>query len=474
MAQPIIRGGVFSAHDALGLYERKGRNLQAAETGQHYQHDNKPGNNKGGNGKARVEEQADPTYPLGKYWANVEAMGRVSASGPCRDEDGDAIMDAQFDAHGVRLPTPAAGPGGPGKTANIRTLFDRERRAAECDFSPMGLTLADGAQFQLVFPPGEVGQKLIKLLTDLSFLIVPGTIRFNSRIEQQVVASLILPCPLHISPLALVLSRSRDPCLRFTDAISSACRLRVIRDIILDLDIAQPEHKKMCVRFYDILAGYVSTAYYKKVNLMLERLDECVKDNESRLTVENATTLNTTLRTEAALVFAKVSDEFSLAYVHGLEWTICDLLRVPYHLRHLLMTPNMTPAGRGMASTAFAVLRSNLANYVRDRNLFFCAIYDKEAKRYTGMRPDAWHPMNLDTPVRIEDRLARTSPSEVYNDWIDRQSLIEYALFISNDTRPEAMEAARLEKERTKVRTEEEELVFLEEATMGMDIGKDE
>lgn len=486
MAQPIVQGGVFSTQDAYGVSKKAG-NKSWLHSGPHSQDTIAPnlahaGSNNNNQGR---DVQAEETYPLGQYWNNVQMLHDMNKVEEDVTMEG---QDERYDAHGVRLPDPVRplveghGPNdnASGKKENIRTLFDGERHSVESDFSPMGLVSEDGLQFRLVFPPGELGKKLLERLTDISFIIRPATIRFRSRIEHQMVVSWVLPTPIHVSPLAMALARARDPAERFTDAISSACRLRVIRDSINELDTAIPEHKQKCAKFYSLLAEHVSAPYYREVDRMCNAMNELIANAKANSNNFHPTVVRDTI-SNAVCAFGQLSDEFALAYVHTLEWTICDLLRIPYKLRHLLMTPRMLPhAGKALSPVSFSVLRTNLCNYVKDRNLVFCAHYDEEQKRYTHIREDAWNPMNLDEPpldtrlVVLKEWLAGTKEAQLYgakclyglhNDWIDLHTLKQYMYMLSTDLRkPFAA---------PKTKEEEEEDQTAEGASIPMDEGQE-
>lgn len=456
MAQPIIKGGVFSSPNALGISKRQfiGKNG-------HSQNGIRQG---GGHGE---DEQASEAYPLGVYWKNVDALNGLSAMDTGNDEDD---QEERYDEHGVRLPDPILLPEQvTKKTENIVNLFNRERLEAEHDFSPMGLTSTDGQGFQMMFPPGETGQRLIAKLINVAFIVNPATARFKTYVEGMVVSSNILPCPLHVSPLALALVREKSACPRFTDAISSACRLHVLRKAILELDTATPEHKQVCEKFRRVIEGHISGIFYREIDRLTKLVPLDTEDR--RLFQENV-----------VRAFGAASDAYSLAYVHLIEWNICDMLRVPYGMRHLLMTPQMFPAPSQGA--AFHVLRLNLANYVRRRNTIYCWVLDEKTNAYTHVDPTSWMPMNLEEP-RLENRLVelaqwiRGASYEarciygVYNDWIDMHTLREYMLLLSTDTREKPASLLK-KRDQSRVRTEEEELAEGSSTVVPMETGGDD
>jgi hypothetical protein len=159
-------------------------------------------------------------------------------------------------------------------------------------------------------------------------------------------------------------------------------------------------------------------------------------------------------------------------------------LHIPYAMRAGLMTPNLigerVDPRTCMSTVSFQILRANLCNYTRNRNEVFCMKYvvDQETGRYKTTKiidPDAWQPMHLDEP-RIEDRLTLLEAYQknkpvanaeklmfgLYHNWISMQTLREFLMFLSTDTRPkrnkkELRPTAALHQEMDRETKEEEQ-----------------
>jgi hypothetical protein len=246
--QPIIRGGVFIAPVVAPSWEPDSTGFAATPDPAAPPNFSKP-------------VFASQDYPLAAYWRNIEAIApllppRVKEEGEEaeRDDDGDVVIDDAFDNHGVHLPSVPAGVEGPfgpaAKTENVKDLFARVcKNDVEREFSPMGIVNGDGTMFKLVLPPGEFGKRFADKLIDCSMVVKTATSRHGWEAQQIVAASMILPCPMHVSPLLLTLIRDGNGSSRFTDAITNATRLHLLRVIIRDIDTENPEHKvcRVCV-----------------------------------------------------------------------------------------------------------------------------------------------------------------------------------------------------------------------------------
>ena len=357
---PIIRGGVFIAPSISPSWDAGGSKQQ-------------PQPDAPIPIAPRREEDliGDDSYPLAAYWQNVEALLNLSkvraAAATQVDEDGDVDIEGAYDDHGVPLPQTA--PTAPPKTENVKTVFMRECKLVETMFSPLGIVNVDGSAFRIVFPPGEFGKRILDKLVNVGPVAKAAATRHAWEAQQLISVSQILPCPMHVSPLLLALIRDGEPCARWTDAITNAMRLHTTRVAVRDMDTENPEHKKKCDNLRRVLELFVAIKFYREVDRVVDAGKIPIEQREEK---DSRRYFDNLLQQ-----FGNACDQYSLDYVHVLEWCMLDMLRVPFALRHVLMTPNMRPPARLMRSVDFGVLRANLSNYVRNRNEIFCGVYVK-------------------------------------------------------------------------------------------------
>jgi hypothetical protein len=363
------------------------------------------------------------------------------------DADGDVDIEGATDNDGVPLPQQQQQQQEQSRTENVKTVFMRECKRVESMFSPLGIVNAEGTLFRLVFPPGEFGKRLLDKLVDVSAVAKAASARHTWEAQQLIAVSQVLPCPMHVSPLLLALIRDGNACVRFTDAITNASRLHTTRIAVRDMDTENPEHKKRCDNFRRVLELFVAIKFYREVDRVVDagKIPSAQREQQ-----DERVYFDGLLRQ-----FGAACDQYSIDYVHVLEWSILDMLRVPYALRSTLMTPTMRPPAHVMRPVDFGVLRANLSNYLRNRNEIFCGVYVKDEltkkETYAGNAKDAWNPMQLDVVPKLEDRVtllaqwvhggplsnddAKKCVFGLHNDWIDLHTLREYLLFLSQDTR---------------------------------------
>jgi hypothetical protein len=285
------------------------------------------------------------------------------------------------------------------------------------------------------------------MLVDVSFITSAATSRHAWEAQQIIGVSMILPSPVHVSPLLLALIRDGAGSARFSDAITVACRLHIVRIAVKDRDTENPEHKARCDKLRKILEAFVANEFFYR------ELDRIV--DAGKIPLEEREEKDSRIYFDALVrQFAAACDRYALAYVHVQEWAVLDMLRVPYALRPAFMTPNMLPTASVLRSVEFGVLRSNLASYLRNRNEIFCGVYEKDREtgkeRFIGIAKDSWNPMMHDLAPKLEDRLsvlARWVPNAlpdadaarcmygIHNEWIDLHTLREFMLFLSKDIR---------------------------------------
>ncbi len=303
----------------------------------------------------------------------------------------------------------------------------------------------------------------------------------------------VLPCPIHVSPLGMLMVREREASLRYRDALTMLLSLHVLRRTLHETHAGSVDpgketekdenkvHKEHAWKLYGVLARHIRERFCKDISRL------CAAEKQAGSTREAAT--------QAAGEFGDAATRYALGMVHAVEWCCLDILRIPFEWRHLFMTPNEMPEGKQLKPDAFGQLRRNTFNYLDNRNASYCGYYEAEvdpktkvSKRvYKGIDPQAWHSMNLNKPP-LADRLqllvawSRDLDQEVaakclfgvYRGWIDLHTLREYMHMLEvqgNDTKPrrrrrgamtEAAEAAAAAA------------VAAEEAAMGMNMNADD
>lgn len=450
MSQPIIRGGCFIAPTVAPKWNTDSTISENTVDALAKGTDTKDFWN-------RTDSAKNHPELLSRYWSTISLPGITS------EKDDDNLMDTgsdneeegavKYDAHGIALPDSTTVSENKKKKAterreNIKNLFVKKRSLIEKNFCPLGIVNGTGLAFKFQLPDNQaVCEYLKEKLKDVSVIMKFGINKYRNQAEQLTVISNILPCPVHVSPLFLALTRDSSEIYRFTDAIESLMRLYVLRFMLLELDTSEPEYKAMCRRYEKTLERYVSDQFYAELDNIVKEGDKPPAEREEK---DARKFFDGLLRR-----FANASDAYSLARIHIVEWMICDMLHVSYSIRPALMTPDMLPAADCLREgQLFSVLRANLCNYVRDRNGIYCGmpLCDKDGNIYgtdkTRIDPKAWRPMNLEDPPleRRLDLLARWSkdiPQEkaqkyvfgLHNDWIDLHTLKEYMLMLSVDKR---------------------------------------
>lgn len=392
--------------------------------------------------------------------AREEALKRqLEQYEDCMDVDQD---EDEYDAYGIKLPDrpkeaptamavddeeEAAAP-----KMSLQALFETHLAKIDPNGSPLGLIDPSGLYFRYFFPPGTSGTKLSDLLTDMSPLFSVLGHRFGHQAEERVGATMMLPVPVQVSPLAMVLLRDKGRS-RYTDAISSMVTLIELYMGISELDSSTPGHKQVCIKYDTKLNALVGKQFYAQVDALVVQMNKPAEERQEK---------NARVYADGILrKFGLACDLFSLAKIHVIEWTIMDMLRVPYVLRPALMTPSGIPADAGstLVGQSFAIMRLNLCRYTRNRNHILCGQYEdatesaekrRTAVRIVGQAKDAFMPMNPDLPP-IEDRLALLAAHDknnkameliaasclygIYHGWIDLHTLREWLFFLSTDDR---------------------------------------
>jgi hypothetical protein len=331
--------------------------------------------------------------------------------------------------------------------------------------------------YRLKFPEGLPGQYLEVKIPNMALMIQSGERTMQRDAEGIVASSMMLCPPVHVSPLFMALNRDFQPCQTVTDAITSIMRLNIVRLLLMHTDTSDPAHKNRANKYRQTLFRTAASTYFGRVDAIIAKGAEPVEKREEK----------DPRKFYANLVgwFGLESDRYAMALIHIVEWNILDILHIPYAMRAGLMTPNLIgervdPRER-MSTVSFQILRANLCNYTRNRNEVFCMKYvvDTKTGRFTTTKiidPDAWQPMHLDEP-RIEGRLTllesynKDKPIAnadkimfgLYHNWISMQTLREFLMFLSTDTRPkrnnkkELRPTAALHQEMDREAKEEEE-----------------
>jgi len=199
-------------------------------------------NNSNGNMGQQLPSQIDMRdYPYTEYWQNVEHEHDQLLA----QQEADAMeTQGQEDAFGVPLPdlpTPAACNK---PKVNVRVVFDQQCSRIEKGFVPLGIVNPDGTQFKFVMPPGHMGDQISKRVFGIPFILrSAASQRYRAMYEQYLVITKVLPCPLHTSPLALLMIREPGPVMRYKDAISTLHGLHILRHAMHEMDTENQEHK---------------------------------------------------------------------------------------------------------------------------------------------------------------------------------------------------------------------------------------
>jgi len=477
MGEPTIRGGKFIAPVVAPTWDND--TAAAAEsTSKGIKSDDNNNN----------DNVTHPMYPtpedtVDKYWANISVPKSFFKDHQDHyendmDTGDDGGGKREYDAYGIEKPSSKHNDEDDGaekserdmKRMNIKDLFDRERRKIRKNGSSLGATNGDGTAFKMLFPSNDtIKTYLLEKLTDLSKLMQFGSHRFARQSQELVEAELVLACPVHVSPLLLAMMRDGSACYRFTDAITSLVRLKIIRFMILELDTEDPEHKNKCRQYETVLARYVNQVFYTEIDGIVE---EGKKPIDERAEKDTRKFFEGLVRR-----FAMACDAYTLARIHITEWMICDMLKISYSMRSLLMTPDMLPDAGALKGENFSILRKNLCEYLRDRNGLFCGTIVKRDGQVIGIDkknidPKSWNPMHLDAP-KLEDRLALlerfqtkrvANPEKVmfglHNGWISLHTLREYMLLLST-------EPNKKREEMNPVLTEEQEKELERAAAVG-------
>jgi hypothetical protein len=314
----------------------------------------------------------------------------------------------------------------------------------------LGQTTLDSKVYRLQFPEGLPGKYLSTKIPNMTLMIQSGERTMQRDAEGIVASSMMLCPPVHVSPLFMALNRDFQPCQTITDAITSIMRLNIVRLLLMHTDTSDPTHKHRADKYRKALFRTHASTYFGRVDAIIAKGAEPVEKREEK----------DARKFYANLIgwFGLESDKYAMALIHIVEWNILDILHIPYAMRAGLMTPNLTgervDPRTHMSAVSFQILRANLCNYTRNRNDVFCMKYvvDTETGRFKTTRiidPDAWQPMHLDEP-RIEDRLTLLEAYQnnkpipnadkvmfgLYHNWISMQTLREFLMFLSTDTRP--------------------------------------
>jgi len=385
------------------------------------------------------------------------------------DDDGDVMEDEyeevrNGDKEGAQ---PSVIPPPKKKHVNVVQLM-HECRTQIGPRARLGRTSEDGKTFRLAFPEeGMIGEYLKFRIPNMTLMIQSGERTLQQDAEGIVGSSMMLCPPVHVSPLFLALNRDFQPCQTITDAITSIMRLSIVRMLLMEMDTADPAHKDRANKFRQTLMKEASSQYYGRVDQIVYEGQKPTQEREEKDARKYFHNL--------IMQFGTASDAFALFMIHIVEWNIMDILHIPFPMRAGLMTPDLSAVKvdpqTHMSKISFDILRSNLCNYLRNRNDIMCMKYEVDTKsgRFKTTKiidPDAWQPMHLDDP-RLEDRLKHLErydatdktikdPSRImygtYHNWISLHTLREYMLFLSTDSRPKpkarkAQARGQLEKE---------------------------
>lgn len=172
-------------------------------------------------------------------------------------------------------------PTGGGETMTIHQLFHQTVKDIDVSGSPACVVSDDSKWIRAFFPFTSLGTRMaIVWLTE-----IPGPVLQMGRSRNADDATrfasgiMILPSPVHESPVALLLTRTCTAVPRFTDAITSYVNLFILHKILLEIDTENPEHKSKCEQYRKLLCVRAGEDFYKRVDtlyahlLLLEKTD---------------------------------------------------------------------------------------------------------------------------------------------------------------------------------------------------------
>lgn len=356
---------------------------------------------------------------IGFTFSSSGRSGNGSTSMETEDDEG-----LRVDPSEVPLPDPPAPPQPEGR--DVRDVFDDHCKRIG-DVSRFGQVSEDRNGFKVEIPD----QVTTERIPTMQPVIGAATKRYGQHSEGILAAWMVLPVPVHVSPLALALLR--DPgCSRCTDAISCLKRLEVMRIAILEMDTSDPRHKNDAKVIHKTLCDYASFKFYTELDRIIAA---------GTLPAEERTQEQCTDAYYVGLLeqFGCACERFALDLIHCVEWNIADMFKIPISARSDFMTPCVFPdAISAMTPTTFSILRQNLCNYVRNRH---AVLVPKDHV------DDSWKPMHLNRP-KLETRIHQLSATEqtygvmaqdvrrgIYKGWISLHTLEEYMHFLSKDTR---------------------------------------
>jgi len=249
-AQPIIKKGRWEAPQVVPqwdkpapLFDAQGQPLITKQV-------------QGGQLPKNIQPE---DYDLALYWENVELLLKAAAAEEAHPMD----APEQQDRDGAPV-LPPLNPTGAKPKRPVWEVFLEQVAAIEEGFVPLGMINADGNLFKFVMPPGHMGEQIARRFTHIVGLVLaPASARFYPMYEQYLVVSNVLPCPVHVSPLGMLLIRDTSHCNRYTDSISVLLRLHILRHTLHSMDTENPEHKEVCWRMYKRLEKHASDRFYQ-------------------------------------------------------------------------------------------------------------------------------------------------------------------------------------------------------------------
>jgi hypothetical protein len=397
-------------------------------------------------------------YDLREYWDNVEQVLRAATSETVKN---DMDVDEEVDGQGVPLPPrpPAANGDDPAKPKRpVWEVFLEQVSAIEEGFVPMGMINPNGNLFKFVMPPGHMGEQIERRIKHIFGLVLSSaSARYYGQSEQLAVVSNVLPCPVHVSPLALIMIRDRTHCNRYTDAITVLLRLHVLRLCLLNLDTEKPEHKAVCKKLYARIEEHARLRHYKVCSFILlvcgVILNALDKKEVDRLCAWEKEAPSRARSEETARLFGQSAWQYALDLIHAAEWCCLDIMGIPYEWRHLFMTPNDRPLGEQLSPASFATMWKHLCLYVGNRNQMYCSVVVEEIvdgvkRKVYKDDPTALNPMQLANPpladrpqllgqwnAGIDPALASRCLFGIFAGWCDLHTLREYMHLLEQDPR---------------------------------------
>jgi hypothetical protein len=206
------------------------------------------------------------------YWEGIQAKIPSLAN----------EMDMDIAEEDEKAPGSSAG----GEKMTIHQLFYQTAKDIDVSGSPACIVSDDSKWIRAFFPTNALGTKMsITWLTEIPGPVLQmGRSRYVDDATRFASGIMILPSPVHESPVALLVTRTCAAVPRFTDAISSYVNLFIIHKILHEIDTENPEHKSICEQYRKLLCIRAGEDFYKRVDVLYAQLNLLEKTDRPAIT----------------------------------------------------------------------------------------------------------------------------------------------------------------------------------------------